>query len=60
MFNWIIAFIVIGGLVGYFTTGSKNGAAEGAATGFAIIFGMLIKIVLPLAIVIFLFKGCFS
>lgn len=60
MFAWLIIFIVIGSLVGYFMKDGKSGAAEGAATGFAVFFGILVKIILPLAIIICLFKACFG
>jgi len=58
MFTWIIAFIVIGAIVGCFMKENKSGAVEGAATGFAAIYGIILWIVLPLLVIIFLFKSC--
>lgn len=60
MLTWLIIFIVIGGLVGYFMKDSKDGATEGAVTGGVVFMGILIKIVLPLALMVFLFKACFG
>lgn len=60
MITALIAFIVIGGLVAYFMTGSKDGAAQGAVTGGVLFFGIIIKIVLPLMLMIFLFRACFG
>ena len=61
MFAWLIIFVVVGGLVGYFMKDNgSSGAAEGAATGFAVLLGIMVKIVLPLAIIMFLFRACFG
>jgi hypothetical protein len=61
MFTWLIIFVVIGSLVGYFMRDNGgSGAAEGAATGFALFFTIVVKIVLPLALIVFLFRACFG
>ncbi|MDP3467250.1 MAG: hypothetical protein Q8S11_02875 [Daejeonella sp.] len=60
MIGFLILFIVIGGLVAYFMTDSKEGAIEGAVTGGAVFFGIIVKIVLPLMLMLFLFKACFG
>jgi hypothetical protein len=59
MITWLLIFIVIGGLVAFFMTGSKDKAVEGAVTGGAI-FLTIIQIILPLMLMIFLFKACFG
>jgi hypothetical protein len=60
MIAWLIIFVVVGGLVAYFMTGTKEGAAEGAVTGGAVFFGILIKFVLPIFLMIVLFRACFG
>lgn len=60
MITGLIAFIVIGGLVAYFMTNSKEGAVEGAVTGGVLFFGIMLKFVLPIMLMIFLFKACFG
>jgi hypothetical protein len=57
MITWLITFIVIGGLVAYFMTGSTDKAAEGAVTGGVVFVGIIIKIVLPIMFMIFLFRA---
>ncbi len=59
MITWLLIFIVIGGLVAFFMTGSKDKAVEGAVTGGAF-FLTIIQIILPLILMIFLFKACFG
>lgn len=60
MITFLIIFIAVGGLVAYFLTGSKVGADEGAVTGGVVFFGILIKVILPLMLMIFLFRSCFG
>jgi uncharacterized membrane protein (UPF0136 family) len=60
MITGLIAFIVIGGLVAYFMTDSKEKAAEGAVTGGVLFFGIMLKFVLPIMLMIFLFRACFG
>ena len=60
MITWLIIFIVIGGLVAYLMTGSKDKAVEGAVTGGAVFRGIIIQIVIPIALMIFMFKACFG
>lgn len=60
MIGWLIIFVLIGGAVAYFMTDSKDKAVEGAVTGGALFFTIIIQIVLPLMLVIFLFRACFG
>lgn len=60
MIGWLIIFIVIGGVVAYFMTGSKDKAVEGAVTGGAFFFTIIVQILLPLMLMIFLFRACFG
>ena len=60
MIEWLIIFIVIGGAVAYLMTDSKEKAVEGAVKGGALFFGIIIKIVLPLMLMVFLFRACFG
>jgi len=60
MIGYLILFIVVGGLVAYFMTGSKEAAAEGAVTGGAVFFGIVVKFILPIMLMLFLFKACFG
>jgi uncharacterized membrane protein (UPF0136 family) len=60
MIGGLIVFIVIGGLVAYFMTDSKEKAAEGAVTGGALFMGIIIKVVLPIMLMLFLFRACFG
>lgn len=60
MIALLILFIVVGGLVAYLMTDSKEKAAEGAVTGGVLFFGILLKFVLPIMLMIFLFRACFG
>jgi hypothetical protein len=58
MFTWVIIFIVGGAFLGYLFSGNKNGAAEGAATGFAVFMTVATRIVLPILVILLLFRAC--
>ena len=58
MLTWIILFIIVGAVIGI-VTGGKEGAFKGALAGFASIVVIATSVVLPLLIIIFLFKSCF-
>lgn len=60
MIEFLILFIVIGGAVAYFMTDSKEKAAEGAVTGGVLFLGIMLKFVLPIMLMIFLFRACFG
>ena len=58
MLTWIIFFIIVGAIIGI-VTGGKEGAAKGALAGFASFVVIATSVILPLLIIIFLFKSCF-
>lgn len=59
MFTWIIIFVIVGSIIGFIAKG-REGAAAGAGMGLASIMTILTSIVLPLTIMVLLFKACFD
>jgi hypothetical protein len=62
MLGWVIAFVVVGAVIALFLSdGDKKGeaAAGGAFMGLLTLFGIFIQIILPIILIIIVFKSCF-
>ncbi|WP_256014169.1 hypothetical protein [Desertivirga xinjiangensis] len=57
MFQGLIAFIVIGAIIGLITKGSK-GAGEGAIGGFATFVAIASSLAIPIIVVLLFIKAC--
>jgi len=53
----VIAFIIIGALIGYIYKGNK-GIGEGAAGGFSFIVAIGSAVAIPLMVIILFIKAC--
>jgi hypothetical protein len=58
MFTWLIIFVAVGSVIGYFVKDGKRGAAEGAVSGFAAFMVFATSVLVPLFIVVMLFRAC--